>query len=238
MDHLRELLRSSGAQIVFLQEVMGVHPPKVKDQEWKLESQFEFLADQVWHHHAYGRNAVHSNGHHGNAILSQFPIVFHNNKDISTNSLERRGILHAAIEFPDTDMAPLDLLCVHLNLTARGRRAQLQLLNQFVESQFSSDQPLILAGDFNDWRKEATATLERFIQVKEAGVEFHGRHQPSFPSWLPWLSLDRIYVRRFRVLKHVVIRQSDWKKMSDHLPILVDLELTPAAARIQNTSPR
>ena len=54
--------------------------------------QYEVLADGVWTQHAYGRNAVYPNGHHGNAVLSKFPIVHHENRDVSVGKHEQRGL--------------------------------------------------------------------------------------------------------------------------------------------------
>ncbi len=52
---------------------MGVHPVDMPPEE--LDSQFAFLADEIWPHFAYGKNAIYSAGHHGNAILSKHPIL-------------------------------------------------------------------------------------------------------------------------------------------------------------------
>ena len=50
LQEMRVLLREVGADIVFLQEVMGV-------KDFRSEqSQFEYLADQIWPHYAYGKN--------------------------------------------------------------------------------------------------------------------------------------------------------------------------------------
>src|SRR5713101_8281303 len=74
VHELRDRLKGLGADIVFLQEVVGRnlrHARRHKD--WPTEPQHEFLADHVWTDFAYGKNAVYDEGHHGNAILSRFP---------------------------------------------------------------------------------------------------------------------------------------------------------------------
>ena len=63
---IRDALRASGADLVFLQEVGGDHGEDIPQQHYEL------LADQVWPQHAYGRNAVATSGHQGNALLSKF----------------------------------------------------------------------------------------------------------------------------------------------------------------------
>ena len=59
--------------------------------DWPVKPQHEFIADQVWREVAYGKNAVSQHGHHGNAVLSRFPIVAHENLDISAHAFESRG---------------------------------------------------------------------------------------------------------------------------------------------------
>src|SRR5687767_3184071 len=96
LSAIKEAIQSTKAEIVFLQEVIGEHSKHAKRvSDWPEDSHFEFLADSIWEHFAYGKNAVYTEGHHGNAILSRRPITFWENIDISNNRLERRGLLHA-----------------------------------------------------------------------------------------------------------------------------------------------
>jgi endonuclease/exonuclease/phosphatase family metal-dependent hydrolase len=76
VHELRERLRELSADIVFLQEVQGLHLGHAeRHADWPSQPQHEFLAEDVWGNHAYGRNMVYDHGHHGNAILSRFPIL-------------------------------------------------------------------------------------------------------------------------------------------------------------------
>ncbi|MEO8977611.1 MAG: endonuclease/exonuclease/phosphatase family protein, partial [Casimicrobiaceae bacterium] len=89
---LRERLRGLSADVLFLQEVQGVHKGNAsRYHDWPLKSQHEFIADSVWHEVAYGKNASYRDGHHGNALLSRFPIVRQDNEDISAHVFESRG---------------------------------------------------------------------------------------------------------------------------------------------------
>jgi endonuclease/exonuclease/phosphatase family metal-dependent hydrolase len=67
---------------------------------------------------------VYDHGHHGNAILSRFPILHEHNQDVTHLRFERRGLLHCAIELPQLGQ-PLHCVCVHLSLFARSRRWQI-----------------------------------------------------------------------------------------------------------------
>ncbi len=212
LDELREAIRSSGADIVFLQEVLGQHV------DIKETNQYEYLADSIWSHFSYGKNALYDEGHHGNAILSKFPILVEDNLDISTNTLERRGVLYGRIALPNSTRS-IHLFCTHLNLFENSRKYQLKKLAEFVQSRTDHADPLIIAGDFNDWSETASEELMGALGVTETSLHLHGRHAKTFPSILPVLPLDRIYVRNLKTISSEVLFQNHRTKLSDHLPI-------------------
>lgn len=225
LDGIRTALQDLKPDFVFLQEVVGhteQHRHEVED--WPTNAQFEFLADSVWHHYAYGKNAISDTGHHGNAILSRFPIIDYENIDISTNKLERRGLLHGVAENPATGQR-YDLMCIHLDLREYGRQKQLRSICERIDRASDHDAPLLLCGDFNDWRRKATSILMETAGVKEAFNTINGRHIPTFPSFFPTLPLDRIYFRGLTVNQARVLRGQPWRKLSDHLPILADFSV-------------
>ena len=82
VHELRDRLRELSSDIVFLQEVQGLHLGHAeRHADWPMQPQHEFLAADVWHNHAYGRNMVYDHGRHGNAILSRHPILHEHNQD-------------------------------------------------------------------------------------------------------------------------------------------------------------
>lgn len=221
---IRELIRQSGADVVFLQEVQGEHHHHARRVvDWPSQAQFEFLADSVWHHFAYGRNAIYDHGHHGNAILSKWPLLTWDNIDVSTNRLERRGILHGIIQ-PEGFRQPLHLLCTHLNLSEKGRVAQVAMLGDRLKAAVPIDAPLVLAGDFNDWTFAVGRRIERDLGLVEAHKAVHGRHARSFPAWLPLLHLDRIYVRGLTPTGAERLTGPQWSGVSDHTALVADVQ--------------
>jgi endonuclease/exonuclease/phosphatase family metal-dependent hydrolase len=226
LEEMRNLIQEVHADIVFLQEVIGhnkLHSETVL--EWPEGSQFEYLADSVWDHYTYGKNAVHSDGHHGNAILSKYPILEWNNTDISTNNLEQRGMLYAKIAPPQIKV-PLHLFCVHLNLTESGRKKQITQIQNKILNTVPIDEPIILAGDFNDWWQSASQPLQEGLGLKEAYKSSQGRHAKTFPSFFPVMKLDRIYYRGFEVKDASVLKDPRLKNLSDHLPLITTLTTT------------
>jgi endonuclease/exonuclease/phosphatase family metal-dependent hydrolase len=224
IHELREGLRALQPDLVFLQEVAGLNQRHaLRYASWPIEGQHEFLAGEDLEH-AYGRNRVHEHGHYGNALLSRFPIVSHENEDISDHRFERRGLLHTVVKVPGWKRN-LHCLCVHLSLHERGRRRQLDAIAARLEEVAGRRQPIIIAGDFNDWRQRASPVLEQSLGMAEASVAAGGRHSRTFPSVLPLLHLDRIYVRGFEVLKSKVHRGRPWSLLSDHLALSAELRL-------------
>jgi endonuclease/exonuclease/phosphatase family metal-dependent hydrolase len=223
LHELREGLRALDPDIVFLQEVQGLNRRHaLRFASWTGAAQHEFLAGGRWEH-AYGRNAVYEHGHHGNAILSRFPILSAENQDVSDHRFERRGLLHTVVTVPGW-RRNLHCVCVHLSLHERGRRRQLDAIAARLEQLAAKDLPLIVAGDFNDWRGRATRILETSLGMREVSVATRGRHARTYPSALPVLRLDRIYVRGFEVLGARVHRGAPWSLLSDHLAVSTELK--------------
>lgn len=222
---LRSAIRATSADIVFLQEVTGRHAKKArKHVDWPREAHYEFLADSVWTDFAYGKNAVYPAGHHGNAILSRFPIVDHEKVDISTNRLEQRGFLFCRIEIPGHPV-PLYCFCVHLSLFGVSRKKQLAKLRNFIRERVSSGAPVIIAGDFNDWQGRGSRYLAEPLRLKEAFLEFKGKEARTFPAWLPLLRLDRLYVRGLHVRDVKTYYKGNWRNLTDHVALFSEVTL-------------
>ena len=226
LHQVREAIRSCEADIVFLQEVVGENRKHAKNYPaWPEQAQHEFLADSVWSSFAYGKNAIYPHGHHGNAILSRFPILHSEKVDISTNRFEQRGFLFSTIGIPGC-REPLTCICIHLGLFAVSRRKQLRLLGQYIEKHVPSQAPLIVAGDFNDWNGLSVIRFLTDSDLTDAIETSAGRKARTFPAGLPILPLDRIYTAGLRVTSCTTYDQGVWKKLSDHAALLIEGEVT------------
>ena len=213
LNSQRDLLRKLHADILFLQEVQDAHTSHSK--RFTQAGQVEFLADAVWPEFSYGKNSAYPAGHHGNALLSKFPILMTNNVDISAHKTEQRGMLHSQIHMPGWN-TPLHAVCVHLGLLAHWRHQQLKTVADYIEQHVPADAPLIIAGDFNDWSSRAGRTFATRLYLKEVFEHRTGKSARSYPSWLPILRLDRIYVRGFEIKQVEVHTGSHFVKLSDH----------------------
>ena len=247
---LKKAIEQFDADVVFLQEVQGRHDhfhSKFGEESrghrhWPERAQHEFFAgDSRNAHAAYGMNAVYDHGHHGNALLSCFPIDKSHNHDVSDHAYEQRGILHCVL---NTEHGPVQSYVVHLGLFESGRGRQNQALIDCVNGSASQGEPVIIAGDFNDWRNTLSDKLRNALGVVEvfdelgkssrigdlvrnlSGREKIVRPARTFPAALPWFRLDRIYVRGFKVDTAQVLHGTLWAKLSDHAPIVANLKLS------------
>ena len=225
LHELREAVAAAAADIVFLQEVLGSHDRHASlHPNWPAQPQYDFLAGSIWGSVAYGRNAVYTEGHHGNAVLSKFPIVSYRNQDLSVGRTEQRGVLHCVIQPPGV-AGPIHAMCTHLSLREAERRAQIQRLCELIEDTVPREQPLILAGDFNDWRTRANDSLLRCSGIREAFIEAQGCSARSFPARFPLLRLDRIYFRNAQLIQTQVLSARPWSHLSDHAALTAELAL-------------
>ena len=225
LHEIKDSLRNIDSDIVFLQEIHGERNiSKNRFDDWPNNRQFEFLADEVWHHHAYGKNAIYKSGHHGNAILSKYPFIKWENIDVSTMQTASRSLLHGIIEVPGSDIK-VHIICVHLGLFERERQNQLAVLAKRIKSHIPEDEPLIIAGDFNDWRSRAERHLHDDLGVKEAYKPTRGAHARTFPAWFPVLSMDRIYYRGIEVNDCHRLHGQPWSRLSDHTPLLAEFSI-------------
>lgn len=224
LHELRERLHELNADIVFLQEVQGEHNFHSQNfANYPDGAQHEFIADRRWPHSAYGKNSIYAEGHHGNAILSRYPIVQTLNTDISAHRFESRGLLHCEVEL--VGGLRVHCLCAHFGLFAKGRRAQTRALIEYVKYEIPADAPVIIAGDFNDWRNKMSLSIASELNMHDAFNLHGGDVAKSFPARMPMFRLDRIYVRGFSVLQSDVHVGGDWQRLSDHAALSATLSL-------------
>ena len=226
LPRMREALAACDADVVFLQEAQGEHQRHAaRLAEWPEEAQFEFLADTLWPHYAYGKNALYDHGHHGNALLSRYPLVEWQNVDVSPYPFAAsRSLLHGCIEHPASG-ARLHLVCIHFGFIGAERRPQIRRLCAHIEQCIPHDEALIVAGDFNDWFGRAERAFNAALGLSEVFRELHGRHARSFPVWAPMFPMDRIYCRGVRPTAARRLAGAPWATLSDHAPLQAWFEL-------------
>ena len=235
---LQGALRELDADLVFLQEVQFAHHRHARRfAHWPEQPQHELLGEGLGMHTAYHTNAVTRHGEHGNALLSRYPILSVMHQDVSDHRFEQRGLLHVRLRVPVAEACPVEqtlhAIVVHFGLFSGGRKRQIAQLVHYISSQVPPEEPVIVAGDFNDWRGQLGAELGavQLTDVSARGSQRrdarkpHWRHRVrTYPARLPLMPLDRIYARGYAARLVGLGWGAGWARLSDHAPLLVELE--------------
>ncbi|MBR9911893.1 MAG: EEP domain-containing protein [Gammaproteobacteria bacterium] len=221
LGSMRSAIREVHADVVALQEVIGEHRKHAsRHANWHGEAHFEFMADQVWPHYAYGKNAIYQAGHHGNALLSKYPFHLLHNRDISQSRYSRRSILHGEIR-PEGFGLEIHIACVHLGFMPFEQYRQLRLLSRWIDS-LPAAAAVILMGDFNDWHQRIHRFLLRKHGLQEVTSHAQGELLPTYPARKPRVAMDRIYYRGLQLLDSQVCVGEHWAELSDHCPVVAE----------------
>lgn len=213
MSALKEVLQNLDVDFVFLQEIPGLLHGDYREKY--QQDPIEHLADDLWDHFVYGKNAISTNYNHGNAILSRYPFTHFQNVDLSNHRWEQRGFLIGQTQVQGQDLV---LGCTHLDLTLVGRNRQVQKIKQTLQAQCHMETPLLICGDFNDWDGKTSKKMQTLqLKTKDIG--------PTFPSFYAVLPLDRVFYRNLTCTNIEVLREKHWKNLSDHLPMYVEFVL-------------
>lgn len=205
------------ADVVALQEVRKVNHLQARQfAHWPAAPQADFLAPPGYQA-VYETNAITRHGEHGNALLSRWPVVNTQHRDISDHRFEQRGFLHSEI---NVDGQPVHIVVVHLGLIGASRVRQVYALARYLDNAVPASAPLVVAGDFNDWGER----LHHLMRVQDLHT-FEDQRLPTYPARLPVLHMDRIYVRGLKRLSASVPHGAAWRTMSDHLPLMGEFEI-------------
>lgn len=264
LPELSRNLRHIKPDLIFLQEVQGRN-----DVNSRLHNQHDILSNRLQMQAVYGLNSEHPQTDHGNVLLSRYPVIRAENQDVSDHRLEQRGLLHVLIE---VDECPVHCFVVHLGLFKQSRERQMMAIIDRIQQEVEPEEPLIIAGDFNDWNEKLETHLMQSLGISDVFECCEVRHDAelpklgfspvrmvqqwerskvaqdfekgrvlntlkalvtkpqdaaprTFPAVFPWLRLDRMYQRGFAVHSAQVLKGKPWTQISDHSPLLVELEL-------------
>lgn len=176
-------------------------------------------------HSAFQLNHRLRRGGYGNLILSRWPLHEHHDIGLRMGARKNRAAQLAVI---DTPAGPLRLVNWHLGLSEAERHWQAAQLLTHATYRKLDGMATLLVGDFNDWRNSLGAG-----PFSAYGLRLL-THPPSrfrtFPAWWPLAALDKaLGCERIRVERTHVVAGKLAKTASDHLPLVVDFEITPSA---------
>lgn len=165
-------------------------------------------------------------GSYGHALLSRSPIELVRVTTFPAVSLvaEPRGAIWGRTK---VGRHTLEVVSTHLGVARRDRRHQsAELIGDAWLGSPDMGPLRVLCGDLNAVPR--AATYRRFARtMRDAQRALPGhRPAPTFPSALPFLRLDHVFVSDdVRVRGVVVPHDARARRASDHLPLIVDLEL-------------
>jgi endonuclease/exonuclease/phosphatase family metal-dependent hydrolase len=219
LGRIVETVNQYSPDIALLQEVNDGVP------RTRHERQAEVLAEETGlTHFAYQRNVSLKVGHYGNAILSRYPLHDTCDVDLSVRMKKRRRSLVTSCRLPGrAETHRVVLVNVHLGLSGIERRMQLRrLLKAECLAHVLSSTPLVIAGDYNDvWSSLG------WLVMRKDGFVAAGKRIRTFPAAMPLRALDRVFYRGQIRAVHTFAGHTQMARLaSDHLPLVVDFELT------------
>ncbi|HEX5784075.1 MAG TPA: endonuclease/exonuclease/phosphatase family protein [Burkholderiaceae bacterium] len=217
IHNLAHAVEQFDADLICLQEVRSHHRKLAhRFDRWPEQGQADYLLPEGYEA-VYRTNARTRHGEHGNALLTRWPVSAVGHEDVSDHPFEQRGLLHVCVQ---VEAHPIHVVVVHLGLLAASRERQVQRLAAYLDREVPAHERLVVAGDFNDWGGRLHAPMAALDMRTFEGVRL-----ATFPSRLPVLHLDRIYVRGLRPLSAHVPHGRAWPRMSDHLPLIAEFGL-------------
>jgi endonuclease/exonuclease/phosphatase family metal-dependent hydrolase len=150
---------------------------------------------------------------YGNALLTRVPLAGVTRLDISMPGREPRGAIDAILGH---ESGPVRVMATHLGLAPGERRRQVRKLLAHLGPDLRD--PAVFLGDLNEWWLwgRPLRSLRRSFARTPA--------PPTYPSWLPLLALDRIWVHPQARLRSIAVhRSARARTASDHLPLVATI---------------
>lgn len=144
---------------------------------------------------------------------------------------EPRGALWASITVGGADVQVIN---THLGLRSRERQKQIdELLGSDWLGHPECRNPVVLVGDFN--APPRSRSYRRLTaRLHDAQRSQRGRGKPTFPARFPALRIDYAFVGPAINVRRVdTVRTPLARVASDHLPLVIDLDIDVAALPLQ-----
>jgi endonuclease/exonuclease/phosphatase family metal-dependent hydrolase len=229
IDRVAAAIAAADPDVVALQEVeAGAARSGTRDQTQELAARLRLGDGRGWQAHFQPAMRGEGGGAFGNALLSRLPMRL-----VASGLLpqllvgvvrEPRGVSWHAVS---VDGQQLQVLVTHLGLTRRERMAQIEaLLGPLWLGDPRCTGPRLLCGDLNCRPGSPEHRRLEAVLVDAALVSPPAAGSATFPALRPLVRLDHVFVSPdLRVHRTEVPRRRELRRASDHLPLVVDLEL-------------
>lgn len=212
VERVITVLREMDCDVVALQEVEN------RSDTLHVSLQLDHIADSLRMRAVPGLRLIKRWGEYGNALLTRFPVRSVGRHNLSVTLREPRGALDVDL---DVGGHRLRVIATHLGLGRIERHFQTMQLVKLLGVR-PGDEPCLVLGDMNEWLpwSRQLRWLHRTLG-ESPGLA-------SFPARLPFLKLDRIWMRPRAALSGIQAHRSETaRSASDHLPVRAQILFPP-----------
>jgi endonuclease/exonuclease/phosphatase family metal-dependent hydrolase len=206
----------------------------------RAEDQAKLIAEETGLHYEFCPTVTVDGEHYGHAVLSRWPL-----------EVVRRGFLPANPKswWPEPRAAiwvrvvlgarRLNLITTHLGLDPEERRRQMAaLVGPDWLGAIPEGEEVILCGDMNATAGSPAYRLAA-AKLRDAQTSLKG-HTPlrTFSSTKTFARIDHVFASASCVVERIVVPHNRLTRVaSDHLPLIVDYAIGPAAAGTPGRTP-
>ena len=200
LDGIVAVIKSSGAEIIALQEV-----ERFSIRTGFLD-QIKYMADKLSMQYAFGKSINILNGEYGNGILSKFPIEEYEVNKLPSEG-ETRILLKARLNVKGKKLL---LFNTHLGLKQNERNMQIEEILRFT----GGENNFLLAGDFNTGVDKLDAITAKLV---DSGSFGDNNNMATFEKDEISERIDYIFTPESLEVMDYSIIESD---ASDHYPVI------------------
>jgi endonuclease/exonuclease/phosphatase family metal-dependent hydrolase len=229
-ERVAEVLASTKADVIALQEL------DVGRERSNHEHQPETIARLLGMSFLFCSTVRHGQGHYGHALMSKQPLRLVHSGALPgltwPRSSEPRHAMWAEATPTGNGQAAgtaMQIICTHLGLSPRERYYQASMLLSEAwmrDPRYTGAR--ILCGDLNAGPRSLTYHRLRMRMNDAQMMVANGnlRPRPTFPGRFPVFRIDHVFASHELGVRHTeVVASALARRASDHLPLVVDLEL-------------
>lgn len=213
LDDLAAHIRAFKPDFVALQEV-DVNTQRTRAPHQNGKNFISELAYRTNMFGIYGKSIDYSGGYYGIGILSKHPYISIDKTMLpNPEKNEQRVLLEGMFEVKGDTLV---FASTHLDVSTESTR---NIQSKFLCSHFENyAYPILFGGDFN-----ANYDTEAIVKIMNKSWLPVTNTELTYPAWNPRIKIDHIFARPMKGWK-VVKTQTVQSLLSDHLPIITDLE--------------
>jgi endonuclease/exonuclease/phosphatase family metal-dependent hydrolase len=216
LNAIAEVIRSSGAEVVGLQEVDSVCRRSGNVDQMKVLAEFTGM------HYAFGKHFSYDGGSYGLGILSKDPILKVHEQRItsfSENEDEIKTLVFLSADIQLNSAKTVHFATVHFDYR-KDPAVRLAQSSEVAEYLSNINYPVVLTGDLNAEpdKLEIRNLYKAFTDTDTSGAF-------TFPADQPVKKIDYILVNKSHLKKKVTHQVINEPVASDHRPVMATVKL-------------